>query len=74
MSHWDFTADAPGGTVASVTFTCIDHPAYEGSRQTKAHLDGCLGCRAVYAVRKARDRNAQGRMVPVLRIETEAAP
>lgn len=53
---------------------CINHPAFEGSRQSKAYLDGCLGCRAVYAMRKAREDVAPGRTVPPLRIELVEKP
>ena len=49
--------------------TCIKHPRYEGTRQTQAYLDGCLGCRAVYAVHKTRAKDLPGQTVPVLRIE-----
>ncbi len=62
MTHRVYNADRP------VAFTCVDHPAYEGSRQTQAYLDGCLGCRAVYAVRKARSHVPAGLQVPILRV------
>lgn len=67
MTHSIYNAGDDPADVLKLT--CIDHPEFEGSRQSKAYLAGCIGCRAVYAVRKAQEKNAPGRPVPVLRLE-----
>lgn len=60
--------EADGTPINLLKLTCIDHPQYEGTRQSKAYLEGCPGCRAVYHVCKAL-KPERGRMVGTLRIE-----
>ena len=57
-----------GNGVDLIKLTCIDHPKYEGTRQSQAYLDYCPGCRAIYHVAKAL-RPKTGRPVGTLRIE-----
>jgi hypothetical protein len=69
VSHYVFE---PDGRTGRVKFTCIDHPNYEGGKQSRAYLYGCLGCRAVYAVHKATAKDLPGRDIPILRVEVRS--